>query len=229
VFSSFRARIDELLRENFTSSFNSIFGVKYGNSLIAASAGSIIGVGEVLLLPFDVMKIKAQTNPASLKGQGILELLRSNGLGLWSGAGWTALRNAPGSFALFGASSLVYDFVFGLEDKRKANFIQTSTASLAGSIASIIVSAPFDVIKTRIQREDFGVSQRGIGRRIVKNMIEKEGIRSFFKGLMPKLFVVGPKLVFSFTIAQLLMVKFDEMAKQWSNKQRNKPTKSGEH
>jgi hypothetical protein len=33
-------------------------------------------------------------------------------------------------------------------------------------------------------------------------MVMKEGLSSFFKGLTPKLLVVGPKLVFSFTIAQ---------------------------
>lgn len=31
------------------------------------------------------------------------------------GASWTAARNAPGSFALFGGSAFVKDYVFALE------------------------------------------------------------------------------------------------------------------
>jgi hypothetical protein len=32
--------------------------------------------------------------------------------------------------------------------------------------------------------------------------MKNEGFGAFFKGLTPKLMIVGPKLVFSFTIAQ---------------------------
>jgi hypothetical protein len=39
-------------------------------------------------------------------------------------------------------------------------------------------------------------------------MIRKEGMSSFFKGLTPKILVVGPKLVFSYTLAQSLIPFF---------------------
>ena len=41
-------------------------------------------------------------------------------------------------------------------------------------------------------------------------MIKKEGVSSLFKGLTPKILVVGPKLVFSFTIAQQLIPIFNK-------------------
>ena len=41
----------------------------------------------------------------------------------------------------------------------------------------------------------------------------KEGPLSFFKGLTPKILVVGPKLVFSFTIAQQMIPIFDKLIK----------------
>jgi len=117
--------------------------------MIYAVAGSIMGVGEIVLLPLDVLKIKAQTNPESLQGRGVFKILKDEGMGLYrcvragvgrvcvyvciilwipyitehartyitcqhddSGATWTAARNAPGSFALFGGSALVKDQVF---------------------------------------------------------------------------------------------------------------------
>ncbi len=44
-------------------------------------------------------------------------------------------------------------------------------------------------------------------------MIKKEGLGSFFKGLLPKILVVGPKLIFSFTVAKQLIPIIDKMMK----------------
>lgn len=82
---------------------------------------------------------------------------------------------------------------------RPQNFV----ASIAGACASITVSAPLDVVKTRIQNRPFDAPESGA--RIVANMIKNEGFGSFFKGLAPKLAVVGPKLVFAFSVAQSLI------------------------
>lgn len=61
---------------------------------------SLIGIGEVVLLPLDVLKIKRQTNPEAFRGRGVLKIIGDEGLGLYRGWGWTAARNAPGSFAV---------------------------------------------------------------------------------------------------------------------------------
>jgi len=61
---------------------------------------SLIGAGEVVLLPLDVLKIKRQTNPESFRGRGVLKIVSDEGLGLYRGWGWTMARNFPGSFAV---------------------------------------------------------------------------------------------------------------------------------
>lgn len=48
------------------------------------------------------------------------------------------------------------------------------------------------------------------GFRIISNMARNEGLTSFFKGLTPKLLMTGPKLVFSFWLAQTLIPIFDK-------------------
>jgi hypothetical protein len=103
---------------------------------------SLIGIGEIALLPLDVLKIKKQTNPESIANKSLTQIIREEGLGLYRGAGWTAARNAPGSFALFGGASLVKDRVFKIEDYSKATFFQNFCASIGGAVASITVSAP---------------------------------------------------------------------------------------
>lgn len=61
---------------------------------------SLIGIGEIVLLPLDVLKIKRQTNPEAFRGRGLFKIIQDEGMGLYRGAGWTAARNAPGSFAV---------------------------------------------------------------------------------------------------------------------------------
>jgi len=46
------------------------------------------------------LKIKRQTNPDAFRGRGLFKIIADEGMGLYRGAGWTAARNAPGSFAV---------------------------------------------------------------------------------------------------------------------------------
>ena len=61
---------------------------------------SLVGIGEIVLLPLDVLKIKRQTNPEAFRGRGVFRIVADEGMGLYRGASWTAARNAPGSFAV---------------------------------------------------------------------------------------------------------------------------------
>ncbi|OBT59562.1 hypothetical protein VE04_00109 [Pseudogymnoascus sp. 24MN13] len=178
-----------------------------GGAMIASLAGSMIGIGEIVLNDLDVLKIKRQTNPEAFRGRGIVRIIKDEGFGLYRGWGWTAARNAPGSFALFGGSAFTKGYLYGLEDYNKATWFQNFVASIAGASASLIVSAPLDVIKTRIQNRNFDNPESGM--KIIRDMIKKEGPSSFFKGLVPKLLMTGPKLVFSFWLAQTLIPAFD--------------------
>ena len=172
---------------------------------------SLIGIGEIVLLPLDVLKIKRQTNPESFRGRGILRIIADERMGLYRGAGWTAARNAPGSFALFGGSAFTKEYVYKLTDYSSATWGQNFVSSIMGAAASLTVSAPLDVIKTRIQNRNFDDARSGMF--ILRDMVRKEGLPSFFKGLIPKLLTAGPKLVFSFTIAQSLTPIIDRMLK----------------
>lgn len=68
--------------------------------LYDCSDDSLIGIGEIFLLPLDVLKIKRQTNPEAFRGRGLFKIVRDEGFALYRGWEWTAARNAPGSFAV---------------------------------------------------------------------------------------------------------------------------------
>eukprot|EP01029_Cantina_marsupialis_P028281 TRINITY_DN775959_c0_g1_i1.p1 TRINITY_DN775959_c0_g1~~TRINITY_DN775959_c0_g1_i1.p1 ORF type:complete len:332 (-),score=34.49 TRINITY_DN775959_c0_g1_i1:181-1125(-) len=187
----------------YYDSFANVFGQKKARSMVNATAGCFIGIGEVALLPLDVLKIKSQTNPEVLKGRGVMDLFAKEKFGLYRGIGWTMARNAPGSFALFGGCSVVYDYLFQLENQKDATFGQNFVASIAGAICSILVSSPLDTIKTRIQNKPFNSPETGV--EVISKLLKNEGPTALFKGVTPKMAVIGPKLIFSFTIAQWMI------------------------
>ncbi|KAI5297930.1 Mitochondrial GTP/GDP carrier protein 1, partial [Ascosphaera atra] len=199
----------DYLAKNYSAEFDNAFGKKTGKALMSATAGSIIGIGEIVLLPLDVLKIKRQTNPGAFRGRGLMAIIKDEGMGLYRGAGWTAARNAPGSFALFGGSAFAKEYLFKLQDYNAATWSQNFVASICGACSSLVVSAPLDVIKTRIQGRNFENPESGW--RIIANMAKNEGMMSFFKGLTPKLLMTGPKLVFSFWLAQTLIPAFGKV------------------
>lgn len=125
----------------------------------------------------------------------------------YRGAAWTAARNAPGSFALFGGAAVARNLM-GMKEGEQPTWGQSFTSSCAGATASITVAAPFDVVKTRIQACAFDDPRSGTA--IVRDLLRYEGPIAFFKGLGPKLAVVGPKLVFSFAVAQKMISALDD-------------------
>jgi len=197
---------NDYLTTNHRNWFVRTFGERNGKSVMSATAGSFTGIGEIVLLPLDVLKIKRQTNPEAFRSRGFLRIVADEGFALYRGWGWTAARNAPGSFALFGGSAFTKEYLFGLQDYSAATWTQNFVASIAGAVASITVAAPLDVVKTRIQNANFETNLRGAA--VIREMIKNEGFGAFFKGLTPKILVVGPKLVFSFTLAQSLIPLF---------------------
>jgi len=184
---------------------------KYAKSIVEATAGSLIGIGEVILLPLDNLKIKAQTNPETIQGRSIFQIISQHGIRpFYRGALVTAIRNAPCSFVLFGSACMVRERVYGIHNAKDATMSQHFIASSAGSVASIILASPFDVVKTRIQSKPFYEATTS-GWRFAKSLYLEEGIGAFFKGLTPKVITTTPKLCFSYTIAQYFMTRFDDL------------------
>lgn len=70
------------------------------------------------------------------------------------------------------------------------------------------MAQPLDVIKTRVQSRPFDSPETGL--QVIRNLLREEGPTALFKGLVPKLSVVGPKLVFSFAVAQHMIAMFEK-------------------
>ncbi|KAI6123418.1 mitochondrial carrier protein [Pisolithus croceorrhizus] len=199
---------NDIISRHYKDDFTRLFGERKGKMLMQAAAGSLTGIGEVVLLPLDALKIKRQVNPEAFRGRGVVRIFMEEGTTLYRGWGWTMARNAPGSFALFGASAATKEYILGVSDYSKATWTQNFIASVAGAVASITIAAPLDTVKTRIQNANF--EQKVPGLAVIRDLVRNEGPLAFFKGLTPKILVVGPKLVFSYTLAQSLIPMFSK-------------------
>jgi hypothetical protein len=133
--------VKDYLQKNHTDTFASLVGRENAKTMMSATAGSLIGIGEVILLPLDALKIKMQVASQQSK-KGVVGIIKEEGLGLYRGAGWTMARNAPGSFALFGGSAATKQYIFGLGDQEKPTLFQDTICSIVGAVTSITVSAP---------------------------------------------------------------------------------------
>lgn len=174
---------------------------KYGEMMMEATAGCIVGVSEVVLLPFDRLKVLSQTNQGALKGRGMISIFAQEGpRRMYAGLVITATRNAPGSFLLFGGTACTKEYVFRLEDYRKATFLQNIVASSIGAMLAVLVTSPIDVLKTRVQNKNFG--EKMTASQAFAKILKHEGPHAFFKGITPKVIATSPRLVFSYTMSQ---------------------------
>lgn len=174
---------------------------KRGHMWMEATAGCLVGVSEVVLLPFDRLKVLSQTNQAALKGRGMISIFVQEGpRKMYAGLVITATRNAPGSFLLFGGTALTKEYVFGIKDYRSATFLQNIAASTVGAMMGVFVTSPIDVLKTRVQNKGFG--EKMTATQAFANIMKIEGPHAFFKGITPKMIATSPRLVFSYTLSQ---------------------------
>jgi hypothetical protein len=133
--------VKDYLKSNHHNTFKNAFGESHAGTIMNATAGSIIGIGEVALLPLDALKIKMQTAAADNKLTA-WKLIKEEGWSLYRGIGWTIARNAPGSFALFGGSAATKQYIFQIDDKVKLTWSQETVCSAFGAVASIALTAP---------------------------------------------------------------------------------------
>ncbi len=188
----------------FGQHYQSCFGERNAKLMLEGTAGMIIGAGEApLLLPLDTIKIRYQTNQASLKEETFFSILRKEKMKLYNGLSWTVSRNAIGSMGLFCTSAAVKEYVFEpLTDKNVSyTFSQKFFASSVASIMSVIISNPPDVVKTRIQSKK-GEWKNKSGMTIARDIVKVEGVRGFFKGTGTKIVTAGPKVAVAMTIAE---------------------------
>ena len=180
----------------------------------AASSGAIVGAGEVILLPLDILKVKYQTKKAADQGLSFLEVWKKENP--FKGLTMTGPRNIIGSFALFGSREGLRGYGVNADI---ANIISTSL--------SIVLPSPLDVIKTRMQAS----SQKIGALEMIKITYNTEGVSAFFKGSLAKVLTQGPKVIVCLGIVDRIEPEIPKLIqkikKWWNENKKNLPNQFG--
>jgi len=208
VQGGFRYLAQPLIKEGFHnqptlhSFYQQTFG-NYAKPLLSATAGSVVGVLEVGLLPLDTIKKVCMASKTRLSNRDIFRMLLKENVKLYRGAQWTAARNATGGFCQFGAYEFVMKFGFGVENSRDATKTQLALAAGAGGVAMTALTNPFEVLKVRAQTQ--------------KTAAELKGISYLFRGTSLKVITKSPSatlaLFFAETYAHWLDTRLTHLAR----------------
>jgi hypothetical protein len=164
--------------------FAAQFG-RHKKDWLAGISGAMVGAGEVVLLPLDILKVKLQTKNAADQAKSFLTIWRQENP--FKGISVTVPRNMIGSFSFFGVRQVL-----------KSHDVNKDVANAAGTVVSIVAPAPFDVIKTRMQAGSVSTRARDAFALTVK----EEGVSALYKGAIAKVLTQGPKVFVCFAVAE---------------------------
>tara|TARA_Y100001970_G_C14083132_1_gene775816 strand:- start:258 stop:1172 length:915 start_codon:yes stop_codon:yes gene_type:complete len=166
-------------------------GTKSRQSLVSGISGAIMAVGEVWMLPLDYAKVQAQINGISFTKA----LFQTPITSLYRGIQPTMMRNGIGGFSTF----LVHEASKQELSRYSPTQQQLMAAVLAGT-ARVLVPAPFDTIKTRMQ----GGHHSGSFTQVTRSLIKEEGVLALYKGTLPKVLAQGSKFALGLFIYEHL-------------------------
>lgn len=185
-----------------------------GNIFIA---GLGAGTSEAVLVvtPMEVVKIRLQAQLHSLAdpteapryrnaGHAVYTIIREEGVAtLYRGVSLTALRQATNQGANFTAYQEIKKFAHRMQPElTELPSYQHMIIGLISGAMGPFSNAPIDTIKTRLQKATAIPGQSAVQRivAIAADMWKQEGVRSFYKGITPRVLRVAPGQAIVFAV-----------------------------
>ncbi|KAI0087122.1 mitochondrial carrier [Irpex rosettiformis] len=218
-FASFEAYKDWLAdKETGKTSLGNIF-------LAGLGAGTTEAV--LVVTPMEVVKIRLQAQQHSLAdpleapryrnaGHAVYTIIREEGVStLYRGVSLTALRQATNQ----GANFTAYQEIKKLAHKYQPELTELPSYQhmLIGLISGAMgpfSNAPIDTIKTRLQKATAEPGKSALQRitAIASDMWRQEGVRSFYKGITPRVLRVAPGQAIVFAVYERVRKVIEEMS-----------------
>jgi len=160
------------------------------HTLVASAVlcGGLTGATETVIhTPFEHVKIKVQSKQGMTPMQCAQQLVQEGGIGqLYRGWEAYAMRQFVWNGAFFGMLAFCKECDFS--NRPVQNFV---VGLLSGSLATIL-NNPLDVVKTRVQGQWQVKKEQRYAVTIALEILQKEGIRGWSKGLMARLYRSAP-------------------------------------
>ncbi|KAG9242794.1 mitochondrial carrier domain-containing protein [Calycina marina] len=189
-------------------------GLSYGQYYLAGAFAGI--ASSVISGPVEHVRIRLQTQPHGEKRlySGPLDCVRKlsahRGIlaGLYRGEAVTILREAQA----YGAWFLAFEYMMNadahrntIERKEISSYKVAFYGGLAGE-ALWLTSYPLDVVKSKMQSDGFGKEQRyKTMRDCFAQTFRSEGLRGFWKGILPTLLRAMPVSAGTFAVVEMTM------------------------
>ncbi|KAI0692427.1 mitochondrial carrier [Cerioporus squamosus] len=182
-------------------------GVTAVGNIFLAGLGAGVTEAVLVVTPMEVVKIRLQAQQHSLAdpleapkyrnaGHAVYAIVREEGFSaLYRGVSLTALRQATNQGANFTAYQELKKFAH--RKQPELTDLPSWQHMLIGLISGAMgpfSNAPIDTIKTRLQKAEALPGQTAFQRiaAIASDMWRQEGVRSFYKGITPRVLRVAP-------------------------------------
>lgn len=191
-------------------------------------AGLAAGITEAVMIvnPTEVVKIQLQAPHKTPTGQivpkyrstfhAISSIIRQEGIGfLYRGVTLTALRQGTNQASNFTVYSELKSILQRLQpqynERGELPSYQTTMIGLISGAMGPFSNAPIDTIKTRLQQTVTvpGQSSLSYMTKIATEILQKEGFRSFYKGITPRVMRVAPGQAVTFTMYEFLKSRIE--------------------
>ncbi|KAK2613476.1 hypothetical protein N8I77_000389 [Diaporthe amygdali] len=185
--------------EFYSSMLKSPMEDKLPSSKVLLS-GLAAGMTEAVLIvtPTDVLKIRLQTahsNDRRNPAQALAGIIRNEGpTALWSGVGLTAARQGTNQAANFLAYQTIRRSLLDLQPQHQKEGLPAWQVALNGFFAGSLgpmVNSPIDALKTRTQKLTIFERQQTSIPRIFQEIVQTQGFRGLYRGLVPRVLRVG--------------------------------------
>ncbi|KAF9448266.1 mitochondrial carrier [Macrolepiota fuliginosa MF-IS2] len=196
-----------------------------GNIFLAGlGAGTTEAV--VVVTPMEVVKIRLQAQQHSLAdpmeapryrnaGHAVYTIIREEGIAtLYRGVSLTALRQATNQGANFTAYQEIKKFAHRVQPElTELPSYQHMIIGLISGAMGPFSNAPIDTIKTRLQKATATPGQSAFQRimAIASDMWKQEGVRSFYKGITPRVLRVAPGQAIVFAVYERVSTMIERM------------------
>ncbi|TQS34763.1 hypothetical protein Golomagni_04843 [Golovinomyces magnicellulatus] len=196
-------------------------------------AGLAAGVTEAVAVvtPMEVLKIRLQAQNHSMAdpldvpkyrnaAHALYTVLKEEGpSALYRGVSLTALRQGSNQAVNFTAYGYLKDKLqthqstlktssgnFSFTKSNNLPAYQTTLIGLVSGALGPFSNAPIDTIKTRLQKTPIDRGNGALARivLIAQEMWQREGMRSFYKGITPRIMRVAPGQAVTFTVYEAL-------------------------
>lgn len=186
--------IQRYLEKEYGYTIGQFVGEQHKSTTTHVLSGAMFGFVEVAFLPLDKWKVLRQVNNTT----PFISLIKQERYNLYAGSFVTCLRNVKSFSTMYGVSNITNQYFTPNVHSDLIPFYQRVITSGAGAVSAVIVSNPTDVVKTRILAKSSAVKlgEADSALRIAIKIYSQEGVPAFWRGILPRLVSVVPRLTF---------------------------------